>query len=66
MTEEYLKKTDVEAVFRSARRSMKPEMYTDGREFFIRDNILLNAEQIVHSMTGVLIDADSAGTDGGK
>ena len=46
---EYVDKQAVESIFRNARKAMKPENYK-GDEFFIRDSILLNAEQIVHLM----------------
>lgn len=46
---EYIERENAEKVFSNARKHMKPENYT-GQEFFIRDNILLNAEQIVHAI----------------
>lgn len=49
MMDEYISKKAVEDIFARARRAMKPEEYT-GQEFFIRDNILLNAQQIIHSI----------------
>jgi len=50
--DDLIRRSDAENIFRSARRAMKPENYS-GQEFFIRDNILLNAEQIVHSIPAV-------------
>ncbi len=47
-----IRRSDAENIFRRARRAMKPENYS-GQEFFIRDNILLNAEQIIHSLPAV-------------
>lgn len=50
--DDLIRRSEAESIFRSARRAMKPENYS-GQEFFIRDNILLNAEQIVHSIPAV-------------
>ena len=47
-----IRRSDAENIFRNARKHLKPENYS-GQEFFIRDNILLNAEQIVHSIPAV-------------
>lgn len=52
MENDLIRRSDAENIFRRARRAMKPENYS-GQEFFIRDNILLNAEQIVHSIPAV-------------
>lgn len=52
MENDLIRRSDAENIFQSARRAMKPENYS-GQEFFIRDNILLNAEQIVHFIPAV-------------
>lgn len=43
----YIDQQEAEHVFQRARRAMKPQNYS-GLEFHLRDNILLNAEQIIH------------------
>lgn len=48
MTKEYIERESAEAIFRNARRRMKPEMYKTFDEFNTRDCMLLNAEQLIH------------------
>lgn len=45
---EYIERESAEAIFRNARRRMKPEMYKTFDEFNTRDCMLLNAEQLIH------------------
>ena len=47
-----IRRSDAENIFRNARKHMKPENYSE-QELFIRDSILLGAEQIIHSISAV-------------
>lgn len=50
--DDLIRRSDAENIFRNARKHMKPENYSE-QEFFIRDSILLGAEQIIHSIPAV-------------
>lgn len=50
--DDLIRRSDAENIFRNARKHMKPENYSE-QELFIRDSILLGAEQIIHSIPAV-------------
>lgn len=50
--QDFISRTAAENIFQDARKHMRSEDYNTMLEFVLRDNILLNAEQIIHCMPG--------------